>query len=87
MKVAEQFQRTHDFPRESLEGLVNMMVDRLHVGQSNRAVLRYVASRIKGGVSGFLRLSKATRRNLMLCALERHTNNRDLYRSVMSGRF
>lgn len=85
LRVATKFQRTAYFTRAEIDALVGHMVDRLHVGTSNRAVIRYVASRIKGGVKGFLSLHAGTRKNLMLAAIDRHAKNRNLYNIVMRG--
>lgn len=65
--------------------IVNQIVDRCHVSRSNRDVIGYMASRIKGGRKAFLRLPRATRRSFMKAAIKRHFDNRVLYARVMRG--
>lgn len=70
---------------ETPTALIRQIVDRCHVGESNRAVIRYMASRIKGGVRGFLKLPRATRKSLMRQAFTRHKHNLQEYIMVMRG--
>ncbi|HQR20096.1 MAG TPA: hypothetical protein PKV98_04475 [Burkholderiaceae bacterium] len=65
--------------------IVNQIVDRVHVGRSNRDVIGYVASRMKDGRRTFLRLPRETRREIMQAAVARHAENRGTYTYVMGG--
>ncbi len=66
--------------------IVERIVDRdCHVSESNRAVIRHVASKIRGGVPGFLKLPRETRREVMQAAIARHALNGGLYDAVMRG--
>ena len=66
--------------------ILRQIVDRCHVGQSNRAVIRYVVSRLKKGYATWMILSRSVRRGIMRDAIAMHAENRILYRSVMGGR-
>lgn len=66
--------------------IVQRIVDRdCHVSESNRAVIRHVASKIRGGVRGFLKLPREVRRQVMEAAIARHAENGGLYDAVMRG--
>jgi hypothetical protein len=65
--------------------MIRHIVGRLHVGASNRAVIRAVIAQVCGGRSAFLRRSRRDRRDLMAIALYEHAHNRRIYRIVMSG--
>lgn len=66
--------------------IVRQIVDRLHVSMSNRAVISYVAGRMKGGRKTFLCLPRETRREIMGVAIKRHRDNLELFYFVMRGR-
>ena len=63
--------------------MVRMIVNRCHVGESNRRVIRYLISRLKDKYATFKALPKARRRALMTDAIRVHADNRALYRDVM----
>jgi hypothetical protein len=65
--------------------IVRMVVDRCHVGDSNRRVIRYVISRLKKKHRGFRAMSRSQRRDLLRQIVTVHTENRELYRDVMRG--
>ena len=67
--------------------MIHMLVSRCHVADSNRAVIRYVISRLKNGYATYKSLPRAARRELMAAVIECHTENRALYDAVVTGRF
>ena len=69
-----------------MDAIVHLIVDRLHVGQSNRAVLAYVRAKITRGAR-YGRRYKADRKRVYRIALRRHAANRRLYIQVTSGAF
>jgi hypothetical protein len=67
--------------------VIQMIVGRCHVGDSNRYVIRYVAAGHKGGMRGFLAFPRYYRRSLMKMVIFEHGRNRDLFLRVQTGRF
>ena len=67
--------------------MVRSIVGRCHVGQSNRAVIRYFISRLREGYKTWSAVSRSERKRYMRWIVEAHAENRKLYRSVMNGRF
>ena len=65
--------------------MIRMIVGRCHVGESNLQVIRYVKSRMKKGA--WRKLSKAERKQTLREIIEAHSENQDLYHSLMTGRF
>lgn len=65
--------------------MIDMLVGRCHVGESNRAVIRYVKSRLKKGA--WKKLDREKRKEVMRAVIESHKANRALYHAVMTGRF
>jgi hypothetical protein len=63
--------------------IVRQIVDRCHVADSNRSVIRYVKSRTKKGA--WEKLSRAKRKRLMRQIVWQHRNNLKQYVEVMSG--
>jgi hypothetical protein len=63
--------------------IVNQIVDRLHVGDSDRAVVRYVRSRLtkKARRPAF----RAERKKAYRMAIARHHRNQDLFLAVCRG--
>lgn len=57
-----------------------------HVSMSNRAVIRYVISRLKHGYRTFMELAKSDRRSFMEQCVWQHSQNWQLYVDVMRGR-
>ena len=66
--------------------VVTFIVDRLHVGTSNRQVLREIRSRLRKGMRRG-RKHRMERRLAYQIALDRHAANRKTYHQVMSGNF
>jgi hypothetical protein len=65
--------------------MIKPIVDRCHVGDTNRQVIRYLISRIKRGYVGWRALEKDNRKEIMREAFRVHQENRELYAFVMSG--
>lgn len=64
--------------------IVRQIINRdCHVGESDRAVIRHVVSKLRQGYGTFRELPKAERRSLMQQCIQQHRENRDLYRAVM----
>ena len=66
--------------------MIRQIVNRCHVSDSNRKVIRYVISRLKAGFRTYRKMSRSQRHTLMRQVIEVHERNRELYRRVMSGR-
>jgi hypothetical protein len=64
--------------------MIHSIVGRCHVGQSNRAVIRYLKSRFKRGA--WRKMSRDARKEVMREAIRCHESNRALYHAVMTGR-
>jgi len=65
--------------------IVHMIVDRLHVGISNRGVIKYLVSRMACGYKTYKAMTKQSRRSMIRQALARHAYNQELYRYAMGG--
>lgn len=65
--------------------IIRQVVDRCHVGDTNREVIRYVISRFKRGYQTYRMIPKHTRRSILLAIIGIHRNNRQLYIHVMRG--
>jgi hypothetical protein len=61
--------------------LINLRVDRRHVGESCLSVVRHV----KASCKAWKVLPKQIRRGIIQAVITRHKANRDLYIAVMSG--
>jgi Fe-S cluster assembly scaffold protein SufB len=66
--------------------IVGFIVDRCHVGDSNMDVIRYFVSHMKEGHATWKALPRDVRREYLRDIIERHSDNRGLYVSVVSGR-
>lgn len=66
--------------------IVHQIVDRCHVGETPRAVIRTVIGRVRGGYRTWHALPRSERRAILKAAVDRHRQNQRLYRLVMSGR-
>jgi hypothetical protein len=64
-------------PCKGMEAIVQQIVGRLHVGESDDAAADYVVSRLRKGVD------EKTKRQVRKCAIKLHRANRNLYRQVM----
>lgn len=64
--------------------IVRQIVNRdCHVGESHRAVIRHVVSKLRGGHKTFRGMPRANRRLLIQQCIEQHRVNRQLYVAVM----
>ena len=64
--------------------IVKQIIDRdCHVAETNRTVIRYVVSKLRGGWQTFRSLPKSDRRQLMQQCIQQHRDNRKLYLAVM----
>jgi hypothetical protein len=70
-------------PCKGIEGMVNMIVGRLHVGAPDEEAADYVVSRLKGGGKG---IDPKIIRQVRRCAVKIHQRNRGIYTRVMRGR-
>jgi len=66
--------------------MVRRIVGDCHVGQSNRAVIRYFVSRLKGGYRTWAAAPRNERRQWLRWVIEAHRENGALYNHVMRGR-
>ena len=66
--------------------IVSQIVARCHVGQSNRAIIRYFVSRLRHGYATWRTLTREQRKDWTRQVIAEHTENRGLYRAVVSGR-
>ena len=66
--------------------IIDQIVGRCSVGESNPSVIRYVISRLRHGYTTFQKMSKSERKALLREIVEAHESNRQLYSDVMSGR-
>ncbi len=64
--------------------IIRQIVDCWHGGESNRSVIRHVVSRLKDGYTTFKGMAPAKRREIMRQVIFCHTENRELYRKVMT---
>lgn len=65
--------------------IVRQIVGRCHVGQSNRAVIKYFVSRLKHGHATWRALSRVERKTWLRHIIRAHNENRGLYSYVMGG--
>ncbi len=57
--------------------IVNQVVDRCHVSDSNRKIIKYVISCLARGYASFQDMPKDHRKTLMQLCIKRHTANRE----------
>jgi hypothetical protein len=69
----------------NINPIIRQIVNRQHVGTSNRRVIRAVVNGLRRKARTFLAMPKADRRALMEQAIEAHRQNRAEYRWVMGG--
>lgn len=67
--------------------MIAHLVNRCHVGESNRQVLRFIISHLKQGYAAWQAMGREQRRLVMRAAFEIHRENRETYRAVMNGTF
>ena len=65
--------------------VIEMIVDRQHVGASHRSVIKALVRAHKRGYSTWRQKSRKTRRGWMRHAILAHNANRQMYREVMGG--
>jgi hypothetical protein len=65
--------------------IVTQIVGRCHVGQSNRAVIKYFISRLKRKRRAWTALSRTERRQWMRWIIAAHAADCELYDYVMKG--
>ncbi len=65
--------------------IVEMIVGRCHVGDSDRKVIRYVISRLTDGRRTFRAMTRKDRKALLRQIIDAHTANQKLYHHVMTG--
>jgi hypothetical protein len=70
----------------NINPILRAIVDRLHVSESNRDVIRYVISRLQDGYVTYRAMPRWKRREFLAQCLEAHRQNRELYSAVMRGR-
>jgi hypothetical protein len=76
--------RCHARPA-AVPAIVRQIVGRCHVGQSDRAVIRYFVSRLKHGYATWRALPVTERKTWMRHIIRAHAENRGLYFYVMGG--
>ena len=64
--------------------IVSQIVGRCHVGESNRAVIRYFVSRVKR--DAWRKMARKDRHMWLRWVIACHKANRSLYHAVMTGR-
>ena len=75
------------YPRCATENpVITAIVGRCHVSLSNRAVIRYLISRLRRRYDTWRQMSRPIRREFMKQAINAHQKNRALYDFVMRGR-
>ena len=66
--------------------MIRMLVDRCHVYDSNRRMIRYVVSRMRAPAwRTWMAVPRAVRHQALRQAIGIHAENRQLYRDVMRG--
>ena len=65
--------------------IVNQIVDRCHVSETPRQVIRYFISRLKHKRKTWLGASREDRKVWLRLIVARHRENRALFRSVGGG--
>lgn len=65
--------------------IINQIVDRLHVGESNRGVIKYLVSRMAKGYKTYKAMAKKSRHLLVRQALARHAENKRTYQYIVGG--
>lgn len=70
-------------PGSQNDWMLRRIIGRLHVGESNLAVIRYCLSRLRKGA--FRKMKKPLRRQFLQSCIRIHADNRALYLRVMGG--
>lgn len=67
-----------------IDPYIRQIIDRCHVSQSNKSIIKYLVSRMKEKHKGWLKNPKDKRKLAMKQAIHVHNQNKDLYRKVMA---
>ena len=67
----------------TIHPIIEQCVNRCHVSESNRAVIKYVISRLRKGYDTFRAMPKKDRKTMMRMCIYVHSENRSLYNLVM----
>lgn len=62
--------------------MINQIVSKCHVSNSNMQVIRYVIGRMKQGYKTYKTLDKRTRKQILKDCIMCHTQNKKLYASI-----
>ena len=65
--------------------MIRQIVDRCHVGESNRAVIKYVISRLKRKYKTWAAMPRGDRKTMMREIIRIHRANLECYNHVMDG--
>lgn len=65
--------------------MIERIVARCHVGQSNRQVISYFVSRLAHGQKTWFGLSKRMRKDYMRKIIKAHAKNGNLFHDVTTG--
>ena len=68
------------------DSMIRYIVGRRHVSESDRAVIGYVVSRLRGGRRAFLKFDRAKRRAIMAHTIVAHRENQILFGAVQGAR-
>jgi hypothetical protein len=84
-KIEGEFLREREGDRhiQCAPGIIRQIVDRCHVGQSNRSVIKYFVSRLRKGA--WKLMPREDRKKYLRWVIQAHAENRSLYRMVMGG--
>ena len=65
--------------------VIEMIVDRQHVGASHRSVIKAMVRALKHGHKSWMLMSKRSRKASMRRAIKTHKSNQKTYRHVMGA--
>ena len=65
--------------------VIEMIVDRQHVGASHRSVIKAMVRGLNHGHKSWIKMPKRSRKAWMRHAIKTHESNRKTYRHVMGG--
>jgi len=85
-KVKKQSKQVKQASHDKHHPIICQIVGRCHVGESNRAVLKYVISRLDKKMKTWRGMPRDERRKLMVAVFECHLANFQLYSDVMTGK-
>lgn len=64
---------------------VHFLVNKCHVSMTNREVIKFIISKIKGKYKGWRALPRDRRKYIMRAAIQYHRENFEVYAIVMGG--